>query len=119
MTVSAPPKAIIPSIPSWTPDDKGTRAQTDEPTVKISDWKPFEKNTLRAFFTATLPSGMVLHKLTLHERSGGRWIGLPAERYTRTDGTVAYARLIEFSTRQSANRFRDQILRAIENAGLA
>jgi len=29
--------------------------------IRISDWKPHSKNTLVGFFSAALPSGMVLH----------------------------------------------------------
>jgi hypothetical protein len=88
-------------------------------TMQISDWKSFNKNTLRGFFTVTLPSGMVIHKCSLHEKNGNRWIGLPAEKYSKHDGTTAYSVLLEFTSRQIADNFRKQVLLALEAQGLA
>jgi hypothetical protein len=87
--------------------------------MQISEWKQVEKNTLRGFFTVTLPSGMVIHKLSLHEKNGQRWIGLPAEKYVKQGGATAYTTLIEFSSRQIADNFRKQVLLALEAQGLA
>ena len=85
----------------------------------ISEWKTFEKNTLRGFFTVTLPSGLVIHKCSLHEKNGSRWIGLPAEKYTKRDGTTSYIHIVEFSSRTAADNFRDQVIRALESQGIA
>jgi DNA-binding cell septation regulator SpoVG len=87
--------------------------------MKISDWKAFEKNTLRGFFTVTLDSGLVIHKCSLHEKNGSRWVGLPAEKYKKQDGTTAYSVLIEFRSREVSDRFRKQVLLALEAQGLA
>ena len=86
--------------------------------MRISDWKPFTKNTLKEFFTCTLNSGLVIHKLSLHEKKGSRWVGLPAEKYSKHDGTTAYAVLIEFESRGIANSFRDQVLEALKSQGI-
>jgi len=82
--------------------------------MKVADWKPFQKNTLRGFFTIICDSGLVLHKCTLHQKDGSRWIGLPAEKYQKRDGTTGYSALVEFSTRDAADKFRDQALRAFD-----
>jgi hypothetical protein len=82
--------------------------------ILIGDWKPHSKNTLRGFFTATLPSGMVLHNLMLHEKGEARWIGLPAKEWTDTNGAKQYSRFIEFRDRDTADRFRDQMLDALD-----
>src|SRR5215471_7373094 len=82
--------------------------------IVISDWKPLTKNTLRGVFSATLSSGMVVHRLTLHEREGTRWVGLPAQEWTGRSGEKQYARLIEFVDRETSNRFRDQVLAALD-----
>jgi len=50
--------------------------------ILISGFRPHQKNSLKAFFTATLPSGMVLHDLMLHERNGVRFTGFPARERT-------------------------------------
>ena len=59
----------------------------------ISDWKPHSKNTLQGFFTATLPSGLVLQSLVLHEGGDARWIAFPAREWTDPQGATQYARV--------------------------
>jgi hypothetical protein len=84
-------------------------------SILIRDWKPLSKNTLRGFFSATLPSGLVLHDLMLHESNGKRWIGLPGKPYTDASGKETYAKIIDFATRAVADRFRDAVLRALDD----
>ena len=83
-------------------------------SITIAGWKPLSKNTLRGFFSATLPSGMVIHNLTLHEKNGARWVGLPSREWTTDTGEKNYAKLIEFADRHIANRFRDHVLEALD-----
>jgi len=84
----------------------------------ISDWKAFEKATLRGFLTITMPSGMILRGCSLHEREGSRWIGLPAQKYEK-DGATSYKPMIEFTSKQNRDRFNEAALRAIDAAGVA
>jgi hypothetical protein len=82
--------------------------------IQISDWKPHNKGTLVGFFSATLPSGLVLHGLMLHRQGEARWIGYPAREYVDQFGTKQYARIIEFTDRATADRFRDAVLDALD-----
>jgi len=82
--------------------------------VAISDWKPFSKNTLKGFFSVTLPSGLVLHGVMLHEKSETRWISFPAREYLDQAGETQYARIVEFVDRGTANKFRDLVLEALD-----
>jgi hypothetical protein len=82
--------------------------------IVIADWKPHQKNTLIGFFSATLPSGMVLHNLMLHQKGDARWIGFPAREWTDQQGSKQYTRFVEFRDRAAADRFRDQILDALD-----
>jgi hypothetical protein len=88
-------------------------------TMQISDWKSVNKNTVRAFFTVTLESGMIIHQCSLHEKDGQRWIGLPTEKFTKRDGSVVYSALIAFTSRQIADNFRRQVMIALEAEGRA
>jgi hypothetical protein len=81
--------------------------------VSIKNLKPFEKNTLRAFFDVELPSGMVLCGCTLHEKEGRRWIGLPAKPYTKDDGSQSWVKIVDFAGRDKAAQFRDLVLPAV------
>jgi hypothetical protein len=82
--------------------------------ITIANWQPRIKNRLRGFFSATLPSGMVLHHLTLHEKGETRWIGLPAREWINEQGVKQYAKLIEFSDRVTSDKFRDAVLAALD-----
>src|SRR5215471_17105974 len=82
--------------------------------IVIADWKPHSKNTLRGFFTATLPSGIVFHNLMLHEKGEARWIAFPAREWTDQQGAKQYSRFVEFRDRSTADRFRDAVLDALD-----
>jgi hypothetical protein len=82
--------------------------------IKISDWKPFEKNSLRGFFTAALPSGLILHNLMLCASHGVRWVAYPAKEYIDAGGKNQYARFISFSDCQTEHQLRDEILTALD-----
>jgi hypothetical protein len=85
---------------------------------EVSNWKPFRKNTLRGFFTLTLPSGMILHNCSLHQKDNGqRWIGMPSQKFSKQDGSTGYTPLIEFVSREAADHFRDLALAAVDKAG--
>jgi hypothetical protein len=85
----------------------------------ISNWKPFVKNTLRGFFTVTLPSGLIIHKCSLHEKNGSRWVGLPAEKYTAKNGNATYSVLLGFTSADIADSFRDAVLEALDRSKVA
>ena len=81
-------------------------------SIQIADWRPHWKKTLCGFFTATLPNGLVLHDLMLHEKNRARWIGFPAREWKDAEGERQFARHIEFSSRATADKFRDAVLAA-------
>jgi hypothetical protein len=101
------------------PRPRGKAERKRRRYMTISNWKAFSKNTLRGFFSLTLDSGMTVHKCSLHEKNGQRWIGLPTEKYAKRDGTVAYSVLVEFTSRQVGDNFRKQVIAALEAQGLA
>ena len=80
----------------------------------VSDWKSFEKNTLRGFFSLTLPSGMILHGMTFHMQNDSRWVGLPAKEYTKTDKTRTWIPLVEFTTKEARIKFQQAAVAAVQ-----
>jgi len=80
----------------------------------VSNWKAHEKNTLQGFLSLTLPSGMVIHNCTFHRQGEARWIGLPSRQYAKDGGSIAYAPLIEFATKDAWERFKAAALEAVE-----
>ena len=48
-------------------------------TVKVTDFRPFRRNTLRGFATVHVDEHLTLHDIAVHQHdSGARWVGLPA-----------------------------------------
>jgi DNA-binding cell septation regulator SpoVG len=83
-----------------------------------SNWKSYTKGTLRGFFTLELSSGLVIHNLSLHVKADSRWVGMPATKYTKDDGTVSYTPILEFTSRGAADRFRDLAIEALKELGV-
>lgn len=80
----------------------------------VREFKPFNKNTLQAFLSLELPSGMVLHGCTLHKQNGSRWIGVPARQYEKSDGENSWMRLVDFTSKDARERFQSAALAAVD-----
>ena len=80
----------------------------------VTNYKSYHKGSLSAFFSVTLPSGLIIHECKLFEKEGRRWIGLPSRAFTGKDGGTAYAPILEFAQREAADKFRDAVLLAID-----
>jgi hypothetical protein len=95
--------------------DGGTMTTT-EPQFEVIEYRDMRKgDSLRGFVSLRTPSGMVIHDLTYHERTdGARWIGMPARQYTTTDGTTAWARIIDFSSKEAQARFQKLARAAVD-----
>jgi DNA-binding cell septation regulator SpoVG len=57
-------------------------------TVVIEEFRERRANTLRGFLTVRLPSGLVLHDVTLHQGEDGCWVGMPSKPMLDADGNV-------------------------------
>ena len=90
--------------------------------VIASDFRVVEKNTLRGFFTLALPSGLVVHDCSVHEKGGKRWVSLPARpqldggqvRKDAATGKVLYAPVLEFTAREKREAFQRAALAAVD-----
>jgi hypothetical protein len=82
--------------------------------IQISNWRPREKNTLRGFFSAALPSGMVIHDLALHEKGNRRWVNTPVREYQNSQGQRQFAAIIEFTDEDTGIRFSNTVLAALD-----
>lgn len=85
--------------------------------LQVTSWKAFRKNTLLGFFDLTLPSGMIVHGCSVHERDGERWIGLPAQKFTKADGSAGFTPVIDFTSKEARQKFQEQALAAIAASG--
>lgn len=80
----------------------------------VTNWKAHEKNTLQAFLTLTLPSGMALQNCTFHQKDRARWIGLPARQSLRADGSPAYSPVVESATTHIGRQFQIAALAPVD-----
>jgi hypothetical protein len=78
------------------------------------DFKPYQKNTLCGFVSIELPSGLIIREVTLHEKDGTRWLGMPAKQYTKADGTTGWAPQLDFKDARARSRFQIEALKAID-----
>jgi hypothetical protein len=96
-------------------DAKPAGASGGHRELVVTNWKAHEKNTLRGFLSINLPSGLVIHNCTLHQKNGSRWLGLPARQYVKDDGSTSYTPLIEFATKDARQRFQAAALEAVDH----
>lgn len=71
----------------------------------IENFKPFEKNTLRGFFSLNV-SGMSIEGFTYHQKGGKRWVGLPAREYTNDDGESGWWPMVNFKDKGRQEAFQ-------------
>lgn len=83
-------------------------------SITITNYKPYQKGALAAFFSVTMPSGLVAHECKLFTKDGRRWIGLPSREFVGRDGNKSYKPILEFTNREACEKFRDVVLDAID-----
>jgi hypothetical protein len=81
---------------------------------RVSEWRPYIKNTLRAFVTFQLPSHMVVRDCTLHAKGEARWVGLPARPIVKDGAIVSWAPVVDFNDHEARARFQKLALEAID-----
>jgi hypothetical protein len=91
-------------------------------TIIARDFKAVTKNSLRGFVTLILPSGLVIHDCSLHEKDGRRWIGLPGKPQLDRDGRQRkdangkplFIVILEIEDRNAKTAFQRQALAAVD-----
>ena len=93
-------------------------------TVICTAWKPFERNTLKGFAGLWLRAARLdVHGCAVHEKNGKRWVQLPARprldqdhQLLRDDaGKIRYWPVMDFDSREVADRFSEAALKAIDD----
>jgi len=83
--------------------------------IEISEWITHQKHTLRGFFTATLPSGMIVRDLSLHTKDEDRWVNMPSRAWVdEKTGTTHHTAIIQFIDAETRDNFRDAVLAALD-----
>jgi len=90
--------------------------------VSLTDWRPLRRNSLLGF--ASIRVGALLIKdVTLHSNKGKRWAGLPAKPRINAGGEIMkdergkilYTPVIEWTNRETADRFSNAVIAAVES----
>jgi hypothetical protein len=89
----------------------------DRPRLRLISFKPLTKNTLRGFCEVELPSGLRIREISIHQKSGKCWAGLPARpvidgegRHHLVDGKKQYSALLEWRSRDLSDEFSRRIV---------
>ena len=85
-------------------------------TFTVTNPKSIRKNTLVGAFDLEMPSGLIIRGAMLFEKNGRRWVGFPSKEFTKQDGSKGYFPLLEFASREIADKFQAQVLPLVEGA---
>lgn len=89
--------------------------------VSLVEWRPLRRNSLLGFASVRL-GAMILRDVTVHHDSGSYWAGLPAkprlakggETMKDEKGKVLYTPVVEWANKQTAKRFSDGVIAAVQ-----
>jgi len=61
-----------------------------------------------------IPWKLTMHDVKIFEKGANRWIGMPSKEFTNDMGEKKYQEMISFDSESVKNRFRNQIMEAID-----
>lgn len=61
-----------------------------------------------------IPWQMTLHDVKIFEKGANRWLGMPSKEFTNDQGEKKYTDLVTFDNEGVKNRFRNQIMGAVD-----
>lgn len=88
--------------------------------LRLRDFRPVTKNTLRGFCTFEFPNGMVIHDMPAHTKNGTSWVAFPAAPQIENgavktlDGKAQYKKLFEWRDRSLSDRFSEAAVAVIK-----
>lgn len=90
--------------------------------LTIISWRPHAKGALRGFCDVQLPNTLTIRDITVHAKDGRAWINLPGKPELDPTGAqkrdqygkALYKRVIEWPDKETANRFSQAVIQAIE-----
>jgi len=90
--------------------------------MKLIEWRPMPRNSLRGFATIELPSGLTIADVSIHVSHGKAGASLPAKPKINSDGTarrgddgkVIYSPILKWRTRELQDGFSADVVQAIE-----
>lgn len=71
-------------------------------------------NLLASCDVHIVPWKLTLHEVKIFEKGANRWITMPSKQFTNDQGEIKYTELISFDGEAVKNRFRSQIMGAVD-----
>lgn len=83
--------------------------------LEVQNINPINKGTLLATCDVHIvPWKLTLHEVKIFEKGAQRWLGMPSKEFTNDAGEKKYTDLVTFDNDGVKNRFRSQIMGAID-----
>ena len=90
--------------------------------MRLVEWRPLQKNTLRGFATVELPNGLTIADISIHVSHGKTWASLPSRPQMNADGAarrgddgkILYNPILKWRDRDLADRFSIAVAQAVE-----
>lgn len=83
--------------------------------IQVYNVTAVEKGSLKATCDVYIePWDMELSEVKIFEKGANRWIGMPAREFVNPMGEKKYVELITFRKEATKNRFRSQIMGAVD-----
>jgi DNA-binding cell septation regulator SpoVG len=83
--------------------------------LEVQNINAIEKGSLLATCDIhIIPWKMTLHEVKIFQKGANRWIGMPSKEFTNDKGEKKYTDLVTFDNEGIKNRFRSQIMGAID-----
>lgn len=94
--------------------------------LRLVSWKPLAKGSLRGFATVELPIGLKLIDCPVYVGKNGGWASLPSKpqldrdgrRKTDINGHPAYSAVLEWRSRELADRWSAAVVALVRQAHL-
>lgn len=83
--------------------------------IEVLNINPINKGSLLATCDVhILPWKMTIHEIKIFQKGENRWIALPTSEFVNKAGEVKYKEHLSFDNDAVKNRFRNQIMGAID-----
>ncbi len=92
--------------------------------MRITEFRPLQRNSLLGFATVEMPSGMILHDCGVYQKEGNVWasppskpmIGRDGAKVTDRDGRAVYKPIIEFTTKDVRDKWSTAVIDALRQS---
>ncbi len=83
--------------------------------LQVKNINPVGKGNLVATCDVRIaPWKTTLKEVKIFEKGANRWLGLPSKEFINKDGEKKYVELVEFDDDNTRNRFKAQIMGAVD-----